>query len=1054
MTTTRLPAKLSRPRLFDALPRERLFAQLDAHAQRPLTWVTGPPGAGKTTLVTSYLATKRTATLWYRVDDGDADAATVFSYLAQGARPATRKRKLNLPALTPEYLLDLAAFTRRFFRNLFSVLPSSSALVFDSYEQSGENTLDALLAIAVEELPHGMRIFVTSRAQAPATLVYLQTKGHLASVPWEDLRLTESEAKAIGGDVQLGAVSSIATLHALCDGWAAGFVAMLQHARRTTALAPLAANAMRESLFGYFVNEMFARADEATREMLMRTALMPAFTQAEAQALCESESAGDIVQRLYRQHYFIDRSAGAAPVYRYHALFQDFLREQGQVQWSIDERNRLLTKAAQLLEAGGRAEEALGIYTEAGSWENAARVVCMLAPGLIGSGRYAALDKAITALPQGVMEAAPWLLYWLGMARLPFNPPAGRNLLEAAYEKFEAGDESTGCALCAAGMIYGYQFEWSDVTPIDRWAKAFALHSRREGAFPSIELEIRALTAFVVLFFRCDVHADFIDKLCERAGELLPQANNLTLRITLANFLGWVMSSRGEFAELRKLESLVQVVGHGSDLPPDLEIYWLLCLSWTGHQQADFEKSFRAIARAESLAKDHGIHAFDVVVASHGAQASANSGDLSRLAAYHAKMQATVNPNRTLDAADFDYISSVLALARHETEAALRFARASLQKTIAAGATLLTANCRVPLAHTLLQIGDKGAALVEAQHIIDYASSARQWAVKHAGLMLKADALRGLQRYDEALGILREALEMAREGEFVVIFPWAPTPFMQRVYSWALDENVESGYVSDLIKKLKIPAPEGAADTWPWPVRIYTLGRFGITLDNNPLEFGRKQPKRPLALLKFLIARRGQARVELAIDALWGDEEADAAANSLDVALHRLRRLLGGADRVDLQDGLLTLDRRSIWVDAFAFENALEPAKGDSGNLTEDRQRAIALYRGWFLATDVAEPWAVAARERLHARFVQAVMAQGKHLQRQNEHAAAAAHYARAIDIDELTESFYQDLMQCQLALGRRSEGLATYERLKKVLAAELGVAPAGEIERIRRALV
>ena len=48
-------AKLTRPKLYDALPRPRLFALLDQAAKRPIVWVCAAPGAGKTTLVASYL---------------------------------------------------------------------------------------------------------------------------------------------------------------------------------------------------------------------------------------------------------------------------------------------------------------------------------------------------------------------------------------------------------------------------------------------------------------------------------------------------------------------------------------------------------------------------------------------------------------------------------------------------------------------------------------------------------------------------------------------------------------------------------------------------------------------------------------------------------------------------------------------------------------------------------------------------------------------------------------------------------------------------------------
>ena len=79
-------AKLSRPRLFDALPRQRLFDRLDDARRHPVVWVVAPPGAGKTTLVASWLEQRRLPGLWYQVDPGDADPATFFHYLGLAER--------------------------------------------------------------------------------------------------------------------------------------------------------------------------------------------------------------------------------------------------------------------------------------------------------------------------------------------------------------------------------------------------------------------------------------------------------------------------------------------------------------------------------------------------------------------------------------------------------------------------------------------------------------------------------------------------------------------------------------------------------------------------------------------------------------------------------------------------------------------------------------------------------------------------------------------------------------------------------------------------------
>lgn len=78
-------AKTTRPRLSGTFPRTRLFRLLDQSRERPITWVQGPPGAGNTTLVASYVQARKLNCLWYQADAGDADIATFFYYLGSAA---------------------------------------------------------------------------------------------------------------------------------------------------------------------------------------------------------------------------------------------------------------------------------------------------------------------------------------------------------------------------------------------------------------------------------------------------------------------------------------------------------------------------------------------------------------------------------------------------------------------------------------------------------------------------------------------------------------------------------------------------------------------------------------------------------------------------------------------------------------------------------------------------------------------------------------------------------------------------------------------------------
>src|SRR5262245_4531888 len=118
-------AKTTRPRADGVLARPRLYRFLDRSA--PLTWVSAPPGAGKTTLVASWVAARRLVGLWYQLDAGDGDPGSFFHFL----RLAAPQGRAPLPVLTSDYRGALAEFVRRFCRDLFARFQPPFAVVLD-----------------------------------------------------------------------------------------------------------------------------------------------------------------------------------------------------------------------------------------------------------------------------------------------------------------------------------------------------------------------------------------------------------------------------------------------------------------------------------------------------------------------------------------------------------------------------------------------------------------------------------------------------------------------------------------------------------------------------------------------------------------------------------------------------------------------------------------------------------------------------------------------------------------------------------------------------------
>lgn len=113
-------AKITRPVPGENLPRTRLFHLIDQRGKRvQLLWICGPPGCGKTTLVSTYIEARKIPALWYRVDEGDDDPASFFYYLGLAGKRAVPRKRKPLPLLTPEYMPGIQEFTRLFLKTCF-----------------------------------------------------------------------------------------------------------------------------------------------------------------------------------------------------------------------------------------------------------------------------------------------------------------------------------------------------------------------------------------------------------------------------------------------------------------------------------------------------------------------------------------------------------------------------------------------------------------------------------------------------------------------------------------------------------------------------------------------------------------------------------------------------------------------------------------------------------------------------------------------------------------------------------------------------------------------
>jgi predicted ATPase/DNA-binding SARP family transcriptional activator len=212
---------------------------------------------------------------------------------------------------------------------------------------------------------------------------------------------------------------------------------------------------------------------------------------------------------------------------------------------------------------------------------------------------------------------------------------------------------------------------------------------------------------------------------------------------------------------------------------------------------------------------------------------------------------------------------------------------------------------------------------------------------------------------------------------------------------------------------------------------------------------------KPRELLFLLAASPPMTRDQLGA-ALWPDLSHQQLGNALHTALRGLRRALGDPGWVVYSDGRYRFN--TAWEhesDLETFERALAAARGarPAAAALPDLQRAVAAYRGDFLAGMAAGEWAQARRDELARGFESALLAAGRLHAAAGRYQPAAAAFRRAVAHDPLNETAHRELMNCWVHLGEPARAVRHYQELADLLQEQVGVPPAAETTALYRQL-
>ena len=765
-------------------------------------WISGPPGAGKTSLVSSYLSRHRARSLWYQIDPGDNDPATFFHYLAVAVHAMNPRSRCRLPTLRPEYFQSLPVFSRRFFETLSSARFPPRILILDSYHDLPDGSpMHELLREGIEVIGHRTGLIVCSRGDPPEAFARMRVNRHISLIDNTKLALTSTEARSVARIRGLAlSPGEIEQMLSETGGWAAG-VTLLMEDRAISARCGWRPGGNAQVLFDYFAREVFAKMDTGVREILLATSCLTEVSAEVALRLTKNHRAHAVLSDLARRNYFTSVH-GRNDTYRYHTLFRAFLQSQAHNTLAADQLNAIRATAATLLVETGEIEAAALLLADMRDWPALANLCVEAAARLLAQGRAQTLVSWAMMLPETVREQSPWVLYWLATAQQPFG--TARSMFEKSFALFREQNDALGQFLSWAGIAHCYLLVWDEFTSSDRWILEFEELRHRYPVFPASDVERHVVSGILALLtFRKPYHRD-IAYWADRLSMLITQTDQAEEQIRIAGplltYLLWI----GDLGDAGLLiDSLHRAIRARDVAAPERMVLMLLEAAYLWHIEKP-ERCLSVVDEALALGASNGFHGLDGRIRAQALYAYLGQGELSSCPAILEAAKPNLDARRRLDLSHYHYQAACF----HRLDGNLALAESHGRRALAlaneAGAVFPRGLCHTSMGLILIDRCEypSAAAHIRAAYRIGHAMGSTLLLF----MALVADAWTALSSANEkhACQRLREGFSLGAKHHYVSPWEGWSRNMMTRLCQVALEHGIEIDYTLFLIRSARV----------------------------------------------------------------------------------------------------------------------------------------------------------------------------------------------------------------------------------------------------------
>lgn len=1087
------------PKIFGVIDRRRLFNLLDTVGRKRHVLILGQAAQGKSTLAASYLNQSNEKVLWISLTESDNDPSRFYEKITSGLMQINATGQAAEALQIPRSTLGPQEKGLRYLDALTSLsgeLSGQVTLVLDDLqhldEQSGSYKMVRHLLKVPPEI---LRLILLSRKMPKIDVAQMKMKQQLVVIENDQLAFTLEETGLFFEKMESSADLDIKRIQNITQGWVGGLVLLGESIRQIRDVPELPAK-LNSDLFDFFSQEIYSRLNDTIKLFLTGISILDTIEVGPARHITGEERAQSILTELEKRNLFIQRieTRSGDTAFKCHDLFRQFLMKKREAAYGLDNVCDLNCRAGQYFWDNNAHEKAMMYFIKSRSFDDMVRIIRIKAKDYVIRGKMEIIEKWLGYLPEKRIETDSWLLFFSAMARRIKGGRKNMGRLKDAFGMFQQEKDIRGMLLSTGFLIEAAVFLRQPAGMIAGWiskGEALLKEAGDSERFPWARTLLWQQIGLGYIAGNGDIPKGI--SACRNAILLGRQIKSSELVINASITMTFGHVQAGDFARAKTLLEQIGQMVQTNQMPEYRALKTIVDIE-LATKNADFKKAGELIDQTENDIEKFGLIFLYPGFVEGKAVFFLHTGqyEAARQMAEH------LNDFSILEGNDFySGISNRIMALIDLKQGMIPEAR----KHISLAVSQLDRSKKGDIHHWLAQqiygiilfeAGEYAKARMTLENVLSFfAGISSNLSFVETALVL---AMTCFHDQDDAgaVSYLQQGLERAENNNYRFL-PLVNDRILASalVLSVCRDNKPQkdlSGLLSltthcdhrilvDIIDRELATAKQSRKTKIREALRpiyknmlprlkIKSLGRFSIQMEEKELDLSLFEGAKPIQLLKAIVLN-GAANIpkEILIDNLWPEASARSGEKNFKINLHRLRKGIEpdagkefGYSYIIQKSGLVSLDPDLVVLDTDLFitltRDAFSLEKQNRMEAALDLfQKAVDLYTGPYFTEDPYAEWIHRKRDFYRTRYIESLQKKAVLHEELDQTDQAIDTWKQVLVVDPVFELAYQNLMILYSDSNRNGMAVETFRDCEKILSDELDTEPSPQTLQIYKSI-